>query len=48
MENKKKIFGLVGVIVTTAISTLLTQWITDREIKEEVREAIAEHNNEES
>lgn len=42
MRQKKKIFGLLGVVVTTAISTIVTQWMTEREIEAKVDEVIAE------
>lgn len=49
-KNKEKIFGLLGIIVTTAISTVVTQWMADREIEYKVDKAIADKKikNEES
>ncbi len=41
-KDKKKILGLLGIIVTTTISTIVTQWMADREIEEKVQEAIDE------
>lgn len=41
-KDGKKILGLVGIIVTTTISTIVTQWLADREIEEKVKEAITE------
>lgn len=40
MKDKKKIFGLIGLTVTTVVSTIVTQWMTDREIKKQVNKAI--------
>lgn len=40
--NKKKIFELLGSIVIAAVSTVVTQIMTDREIEAKVNEAIAE------
>lgn len=45
MMDVKKIAGLVGIIVTATISTVVTQWMTDREIENRVSEAIAEMEN---
>lgn len=42
MLDKKKIFGLAGIIVATTVSTVLSQWMTDKEIDNTVKEVIAE------
>lgn len=43
MMDRKKIFGLIGIVIATTISTVVSQWITDREIEEKVHETIAEN-----
>lgn len=42
MMDVKKIAGLISIIATATISTVVTQWMTDREIESRVSEAIAE------
>lgn len=42
MMDVKKIAGLIGIIATATISTVVTQWMTDREIESRVSEAITE------
>lgn len=47
MKDKKKILGLIGLTVSTVVSTIVTQWMADREIKKQVNEAIAERDQKE-
>lgn len=50
MTDKKKLIGLIGLVVTTTISTVMTTWMSDKEIEKKVNEALAERekNEEES
>lgn len=47
MPKMNKILGLIVIIAGTAASTIMTQWMTNREIENKVSEAFSgmEKNN---
>lgn len=42
MKDKNKLFGLIGLCASAIVTTLVTQWMTEKEIKSRVDEALAE------
>lgn len=42
MKDKNKLFGLIGLCASAIVTTLVTQWMTEKEIKSLVDEALAE------
>lgn len=44
MKDKKKILGILGLTVSAVISTVVTNWMTEKEIKKQVDEAITERS----
>lgn len=46
MKDKNKILGIIGLTLSAAVTTVVTTWMSDREIKKQVREALAEENKE--
>lgn len=42
MKDKNKLFGLIGLCASAIVTTLVTQWMAEKEIKSRVDEALAE------
>lgn len=47
MKDKKKFLGIIGLSISAVITSVVTSWMTDREIKKQVNEALAEKNEQE-
>ena len=47
MKDKKKILGILGLTVSAVISTVVTNWMTEKEIKKQVDDDIADRNKDE-
>ena len=47
MKDKNKFLGIIGLSLSAIVTTVVTTWMSDREIKKQVREALAEKNEQE-
>jgi len=45
--DKKKILGIIGLCISSIATTLVTVWMTDKEINTKIDEKYAEKENEE-
>ena len=45
--NKKKILGIIGLTLSAVVTSIVTTWMTDREIENKVNEAFAKREIEE-
>ena len=46
MKDKKKLLGILGLSVSAVVSTVVTNWMTEKEIKKQVNEAISKQDEE--
>ena len=47
MKDKKKFLGIIGLSISAVVTSVVTTWMTEREIKKQVNEALAEKNERE-
>lgn len=46
MKDKKKLLGILGLSISAVVSTVVTNWMTEKEIKKQVNEAISKQDEE--
>lgn len=47
-KDKGKVIGIIGLVVSSIVTTLVTTWMSDKEIERQVNEALANDSNEEA